>query len=110
MTAGKLDKRITLQRAAYQDDGFSSQGQKTWSDLATVWAEATPLRDSERIAAGQVLATIAYRFRIRFSTTVADLGPEDRIMFRGREFDIHGVKPAGKRDEYLEISAASEVS
>ena len=28
MTAGKLNKRITLRRASYHDDGFSSQGQE----------------------------------------------------------------------------------
>lgn len=110
MTAGKLNKRITLQRASYLDDGFSSQGEEAWSDLATVWAEATPLRDSEKLAAGQVLATIAYRFKIRSSSQVADLSPADRVFFKGREFDVQGVKPAGDRGEYLEISATAEAS
>lgn len=110
MTAGRLNKRITLRRAAYQDDGFSSEGVETWSDLATVWTEAKPVRDSEKLAAGQTLATIAYRFLIRISSTVKDLGPKDRLLFSGREFDIHAVKPAGSRDEYLEISASAEVS
>lgn len=110
MTAGRLNKRITLRRAVYEDDGFSSQGSETWSDLATVWAEAKPVRDSEKLAAGQTLATIAYRFRIRISSTVADLGPQDRLLFKGREFEIHGVKPSGDRDEYLEISASAELT
>ena len=110
MTAGKLTKRITLRRASYHDDGFSSQGQETWSVLATVWAEATPLRDAEKLAAGQVMATVSYRFRIRASSQVADLSPADRLLFKGREFEISGVKCAGDRDEYLEISATAEAS
>lgn len=110
MAAGKLNKRITLQRASFHDDGYSSQVIEVWSDLATVWAEAAPVRDSEKLAAGQKLATISYRFLVRISSTVADLGPKDRILFKGREFEIHGAKPAGDRDEYLEISASAEVS
>jgi SPP1 family predicted phage head-tail adaptor len=109
MTAGKYDRRITLQRATATDDGFSSDGEISWSDIATVWSSATPVRDSEKIAAGQTLATIVYRFEIRFSSTVADLGPKDRVLFDGLELNIHGVKPIGRR-EGLEITAAAEVT
>ncbi|GGH24448.1 phage head-tail adaptor, putative, SPP1 family [Cribrihabitans marinus] len=108
MAAGKLDRRITLQRATVTDDGFSSDGEISWSDIATVWASATPVRDAEKIAAGQVLATIMYRFEIRFSSTVADLGPADRVIFDGKDFNILGVKPLGRREGF-EITAAAEL-
>lgn len=109
MSAGKMDRRITLQRASETDDGFSSAGEKTWSDLATVWAEVEQISDGERWRAGAVEATVTHRFRIRYSSAVSDLGPEDRVLYQGREFNISAVKELGRRKK-LEITASAEDS
>ena len=95
MSAGKYDQRIRLERAIRVDDGFTSAGAATWQPIATVWAEAVPVRDGEKIAAGQVIATSMYRFKVRHSSKVADLGPADRIVFKGRDslpFDRFGTR------------------
>lgn len=106
MSAGKLDRRITLQRATASDDGFSSEGTLTWSDLATVWAEVSPVSDGERWRAGEVAAHITHRFRIRWSSTTATLTPKDRILYQGRVFDISGVKEIDRR-KFLELTASA---
>lgn len=87
VAAGQLDQRITLQqRAAGQD----SRGQEstTWSDVATVWASAQPLRGREFFAAAQVQAEATVRFRIRYRDGVV---PTMRVLWRSQPYDINSV-------------------
>ena len=105
MQAGKLDRRITLQRASTTKNGFN-EDVEAWGDIATVWASATPVSDAERVRAQQVGAVISMRFQIRFSTAVADLSPTDRLSYNGKTYNITAVKELGRR-EGLEITAAT---
>ena len=105
MQAGKLDRRITLQRASTTKNGFN-EDVEAWGDIATVWASATPVSDAERVRAQQVGAVISMRFQIRFSTAVADLSPTDRLTYNGKTYNITAVKELGRR-EGLEITAAT---
>lgn len=100
-----MDRRITLQRVTHADDGFSSHGQETWSDLMTVWAEFESVSDSERMRAGGIEASSMARFRIRYSATAAGLGPEDRVLFDGREWEVVGIPKEIGRRRGLEITA-----
>lgn len=105
MEAGKLDRRITLQRygITYNADNEPIEG---FADLATVWASVQYASDGEKIRAAEVGATISIRFQIRYSSTVAGINPKDRVIYDGKTFDISGVKELGRR-EGLEISAAA---
>jgi len=105
MRSERLDRRITLQRygITYNSD---NEPIEAWSDLATVWASVNYVSDGEKVRAAEVGASIAVRFQIRYSSTVADLNAKDRVLFDGDVFDIEGVKPLGRR-EGLEISAAA---
>lgn len=105
MEAGKLDRRITIERATESRDEFNNVV-LVWSALAVVWAEKAEIRDSERVAAQEVGAEVTTRFRIRYSSVVADVNPKDRIAFGGRIYDIVGVKEIGRK-EGLEITAAA---
>ncbi len=96
LDAGRMDRRITIQRiAATAPDGHGGT-RETWGDLVTVWAEVKPISDGERWRAeqSQVAATATHRFRIRWGLGVT---PLDRIRFEGREFEISGVKEIGLR-------------
>lgn len=103
--AGRLDRRISILRATTAANAFNEKVE-TWSALVVVWAEAKPVLDGERQAAGQTLASKSIRFTIRHSTAVADVDPRDRIEFDGRTYDINGVKEIGRR-EGLEITATA---
>lgn len=103
--AGPLDRRIRLERATNAENA-AGELIPTWTELATVWGEYTPVRDVERYAAGQFGAVATARFRIRWSTTVADLGPLDRLVYEGAVYDIHAVKEISRRVG-LEITAAA---
>lgn len=64
-----MDQRITLQQPAATVDALG-QRTETWADLATVWAQAQPLRGREFFAAGQINSEAAVRFRIRWRSDV----------------------------------------
>lgn len=105
MQAGKLDRRIRLERATESRDAFNN-AIKDWSTLATVWASKQDVRDSERLAAQEVGAEITTRFQIRWSSEVADISPLDRLVYEGKTYDIAAVKEIGRR-EGLEVTAAA---
>jgi SPP1 family predicted phage head-tail adaptor len=81
MRAGRLDRRITIQRKA---SSLSPSGQEneTWSDLAARrWASVQPVSGDERFSAPQYFARQQVEFVVRWSSAVADLRPTDRIVY-----------------------------
>lgn len=105
MDAGRLDARVTILRATSAPNAFN-EPVETWSALATVWAEARPVSDGERWAAGQTLADQTIRFTVRWSSTAATITPKDRLSHGGRTYDIAGVKNIG-RNALREITATA---
>ena len=105
MRAGDLDRRVTLRRFTVTKDAFNADT-KTWADLATVSASREDIRDSERVQAQQVGAKITARFKIRYSSQVADLNPKDELVCEGVTFGIAAVKQIGRRHG-LEITATA---
>lgn len=103
MRAGKLDRRITIQRATTTGtDGFGHPVM-TWEDHVTVWAEVLSVSDGERWRAAEVAAHVTHRFRIRWGAGVT---AEDRVVYDGRTFEISGVKEIDRRVGQ-EITAAA---
>ncbi len=105
MKSGDLDRRIAIERATVTVNGYNEEV-RSWTILATVWAAVWPIADGERWRAGEVGATVTHRFRIRWSSTVSDITPADRISFDGRIFEISGSKEIGRR-EGIEITASA---
>jgi SPP1 family predicted phage head-tail adaptor len=103
--AGARDRRITIQRATSAPNALN-EPVLTWTDLATVWAEKFDVSDGERLQASEVDAEITTRFRILWSSQVADVNPKDRVSYAGRLYDIWGVKEIGTR-EGIEITATA---
>lgn len=102
MEAGKLDRRISIERAVITTDPLGGDSY-VWSELAEVWAEVLPISDGERWRAAEVAANVTTRFRIRWGANVT---VEDRIAYDGRTYEIVGVKEIGRR-EGQEITAAA---
>ncbi len=104
LAAGKMDRRITLERFTETVDQFN-EPVKAWGVLATRAASYEPLSDGERFRAGETAATASARFVIRHSAAVADLSPLDRLTFGGVVYDIVHVKEAHGRGVGIEITA-----
>jgi SPP1 family predicted phage head-tail adaptor len=97
MRAGRLDRRITIQGKVVTQDEFGGEV-VTWSDVATVWAEKIENRGQERFSAQQFVGKSAKTFKIRWSATVAVVTTEHRVVFDGRQHDIHDVREVGRRE------------
>ena len=81
MAAGKLDRKITIQRKSVTVSD-SGDPVETWANLAvrrsaSIW----PFRGSEGFAPPQTTAYEQIEFRVRYSADVADLTPKDRILY-----------------------------
>lgn len=81
MQAGKLDRKITIQR---KSSTLSESGDPvdTWTNVvlrrsASMW----PFKSAEGFSAPEETAFEQVEFRVRYSSDVADLTPKDRIIY-----------------------------
>lgn len=93
--AGRLDQRVTLQRATTSTNGLGEEI-PSWSDLDTVWASWRRASARETLAAAELSAVVSDVFEVRRSSTISDLGPKDRIVWDGRTYDIAEVTPLAR--------------
>lgn len=100
--AGRLDQRITLQRATDTPDAQGSTV-KTWTDRGTVWARAESIAAAETTQGNARVATQNYRFTIRFQSAMADLNAADRVVWNGLNHDILSAvpMPEGRPDKII---------
>lgn len=82
MRAGKLDRRITIQR---KTTTLSASGEpvETWSVVGTtrMAAQMMPVRGEERLTAPpQLVGQEQIEFRMRWHSAVAELTPLDRVI------------------------------
>lgn len=102
MRAGKLDRRIIIERASVTALP-SGEPVESWSPIATVWAQARPVRGDERFAARQLVGTAVMTFHMRYRADLA-LTVKDRIIYDGKTWDILDIREIGRR-VVMEIDA-----
>ena len=109
---GKLDQRVTLERRTRTADGMGGFAE-AWGVIATVWAQVLPLRGAEKWEAMRVTADSRMKVRIRWRGD-ADGQPyytvADRLVWRGRTYNIEGVAPWGGRQAFIEIAIVDGAS
>lgn len=110
MKAGKLDRKITIER--YTNGGLDAFGEDTagsWGTFITVSASRQDVSDSEKVSAGQVNAVQMSRFVIRSSANSRTITPVDRVSYDSKIWDIHGIKETGEgRMKYLELTVMAQ--
>mgnify|MGYP003589181895 CR=1 FL=1 len=86
MKAGKMDRRIAVERLS--DTVVNEYGTPTygWAVLHSCWAQLVT-RNTQDALTGEVEAVA---FRIRF---VAGLQSTDRVSFDGRAYEIREIAP-----------------
>jgi head-tail adaptor len=105
MAAGRKVYSVQFQRATLGTDGFGTT--ETWAAHGSpVLAEKIDVSDAERFRAQEVAAHITARFRVPASALTIGITPKDRLVCRGRTYDISGIKEV-ERDRELEITAAA---
>lgn len=117
MRAGVLDRKVTIQRRTVTQDA-AGQEVVTWSAIAHRRAAAiATLTADERFAANQFIAREQVAFEIRWSSSVADVNPLDRVLYPPPAdedeqaptattiYDILAVEEIGRR-RGLKVTAA----
>ncbi len=104
---GQLDDRIEIQRATVAPNDLG-EPVETWATLATIWAAKSDVSAAEAYRAQEVGAQITTRFLVRYSLVTVSVNATDRIAFRGRLFNVTGVRErSGTRNSWLEIDAVA---
>lgn len=107
--AGRLDRRITIDRLTEGLQNGYGEAAETWATLATVWAMRADVSDGEKVTTGQRSSALLTRFTIRSSETTRTINTSDRISYESATWNILGVKQtADGRDRFIEITAVRE--
>ncbi|WP_226578884.1 phage head closure protein [Acuticoccus sediminis] len=94
MRAGKLDRRVTLERLTDGGTDAFNVAIEEWAEVATVWAQARPNRGAERFTAAEVNGSAVMSFQIRYRS---DVTVKDRLVYEGRVWNIVDVREVGRR-------------
>jgi SPP1 family predicted phage head-tail adaptor len=95
---GAMRQRVMLQgRAEIADAGGGVA--LTWSDIAEIWAEVTPLSGGETVQAMHVTGTMRHLVRLRCRS---DVNSERRFLFKGRVLNIRSARNVEERGRWLE--------
>jgi len=104
---GELDRRIEIWRAGDVDDGTATV-KGVPAKLAARWARKIDVSDGEKASAGENAATLASRFLVMSDSVTRTLNPaSDTLLYKGRSYEIFGVKESGEREDGIEITTSS---
>jgi SPP1 family predicted phage head-tail adaptor len=104
MFAGKLDRRITLERYTETVNEWN-EPITGWTSLGQRWASKEDVSDGEKVRAAQVGASVSTRFQVRYDSLTSTITAADRLSYDGVQYQISGTKEIGRR-EGIEITAA----
>lgn len=108
MRAGKLRHRVLLQRPVKTQDAQTGAVVKSWADIGWLWAEVYPVSAREFAAAQAEQREITVRVTVRWR---ADISTSDRLLFRGKIYNIQGVLPdPNSGREYLTLPCSEGVN
>jgi SPP1 family predicted phage head-tail adaptor len=106
MLAGRLRKRVTVQRRSTTLDSLGGQA-TTWTDVCTLWAEITPTGGKELQTGGAIRAESMFTITTRY---YAGIVPKMRILFEGQPYNILNVNDTESRHRELVISCSAGLS
>lgn len=84
--AGRLNKRITIQKLSAANDDFGSAPPQ-WETFATAWASVEPLQGREFMSTSGEQAQVTTRIRLRY---IPGITSAMRVLSEGRVFNLAG--------------------
>lgn len=100
--AGALRDRVTFQRLVAGLDAYGN-AVSSWADHLTVWADVLESPGREAVAAGRVEAARTATMRVRRSSASLGLTAADRVVVRGRTWNIRSIGDVGRDRVLLEM-------
>lgn len=101
MNSGMLREPVTFERSAKTPDGAGGFTE-VWGAIAgsSARAHVKAMSGSERWASDRTEARSSWRIVVRY---FSDLWESDRVVIRGRAYDINFINNVELRDRWLEI-------
>jgi SPP1 family predicted phage head-tail adaptor len=99
MNAGKLNKRVTIQKLG-DDQDDDGQPIQTWQDVATVWANVRNLNGLETVKADADTSIVKASIRIRLRR---DVTSGMRVVLRDKVYEIMASLTDEEKDEHLDL-------
>jgi SPP1 family predicted phage head-tail adaptor len=106
VSAGELRYRVDLEQQA-ESRGSAGGASRTWSLLATVWADVQPSRGQEFFASRQLLGERNAVIKIRYRSDVSN---KTRVKHEGQYYNVVDAVPDKGRKAYLLLYASTGVS
>jgi len=100
---GKLDRKITIQRAIFDDDGSNQRKITGWTEIATnatPWANVEDGFGTEEFEGDQLVGIQTINFTIRFRS---DISLQYRILYNGEIHNILSLVEIGRK-RFLKIT------
>jgi len=101
--ARDLREAVTFERVTNTTDSYGARLQ-AWEAItgAPTRAKVDPMSGGERYASARTEATSTHKIVVRY---FADLTEKDRVVIRGRAYNIRFIANVDFDDKWLEISA-----
>ncbi|KDN13816.1 phage head closure protein [Snodgrassella communis] len=109
IAAGKLDKRVLIQRPEISKDEFGGI-KKNWVDVGKVWANMSYLSGREFVKNGLDSASSTVSIRVRRNSITAAITPQYRIMYKGSIFNIQAVLPDSVHSEMINLPCIAGIN
>lgn len=107
LSAGDLNRRVLIQRRNTTTDAVYGSRSTQWVDVATVWAQISPMGGQEVLLAEAIKSKSTHQVTMRYRTNI---DPTCRIVYQGRYFDINSMNDVDTAHEYLQLMCTEGVS
>ncbi|MCX8749072.1 phage head closure protein [Snodgrassella sp. B3088] len=102
IAAGKLDKRVLLQRPQLSK-GTLGEFDKKWVNVGYLWANISYLSGREFIKNGLDSSSCSASIQVRRSSLTSNISPEWRIIYNDIIFNIQAVLPDSSHSEAINL-------
>jgi SPP1 family predicted phage head-tail adaptor len=107
ISAGELDRRITIERATKTRDKANDEIDG-WVSEFRLWASKRDYSSRENVGTSQVVREADTLFTIRWSKAARAIAPEShRVMYQGSIYEIVGCIEAADRQDGINILCAA---
>jgi SPP1 family predicted phage head-tail adaptor len=102
---GRLNRRLVLEAPVETPDGAGGVT-RAYSEIATIWADVTPVAARGGIDAASGGATVTHRIRVRAGPAITT---QHRLRLDTRVFRIVSVRAHDRAERFLDIHAEERV-
>lgn len=106
MRVGRLRHRAELQQKVTVSDGGGGEAVQ-WTPVRTGWFYIRPLSVVQSLENMRRNTTTTHEITARYAD---DIGPDNRLVYQGRAFNIDGVRNTDERNREMVLLATEGVA